>query len=556
MSHHSNANTSSKKPESELIADWAHLLKVFLRPEDSESHGTLVKYMEQILFGLHDFLRKHVGITEAKSLKELSERFTDTIIKENPEKKLADVITCVIDEIAPQAVNVASPYFVGHMTSAIPFFMVHLKTIVAALNQNVVKLETSKVVSIIEKQVIAKIHRMIYENSESFYQTHVQNTETTLGAFVEGGTSANLTAFWVARNARFAPKEGFDGVEIDGMVAAYKAYGVDRSVILASRLGHYSLRKAAGILGIGNKNIIPIDTDANNKLDVHALRQKIHEIESGPEKTCILAVVGIAGATETGTIDPLEEMAEICREHGIHFHVDAAWGGPTLFSNSYGHLLNGIKRADSVTIDGHKQFYMPMSCGMVYFKNPVIMDVIAYYAHYVNRRGSVDLGIKSLSGSREANSLILDSALKIMGTKGYELLIDHGIETAAAFAEEISQRENFQLITSPELNILTYRLCPPEFHQRIESRDPQTLQAANEELNSLNRNLQRLQREAGWSFVSRTTLKINQNDPNCIVVLRAVIMNPISTIKILKDILDEQEEIYRHQLAHKFSSPD
>src|SRR6056297_3881766 len=266
MSHHSNANTSSKKPESELIADWAHLLKVFLRPEDSESHGTLVKYMEQILFGLHDFLRKHVGITEAKSLKDLAERFTNTIIRENPEKKLADVITCVIDDIAPHAVNVASPYFVGHMTSAIPFFMVHLKTIVAALNQNVVKLETSKVVSIIEKQIIAKIHRMIYENSESFYQTHVQNTETTLGTFAEGGTAANLTALWVARNARLAPKSGFAGVETDGMAEAFKAYGIDRAVVLVSRLGLYSLRKSAGILGLGNRNIIPVATDEQNKL--------------------------------------------------------------------------------------------------------------------------------------------------------------------------------------------------------------------------------------------------------------------------------------------------
>lgn len=187
MGNHSSANHSPAPDRPDLIADWEHLFKVFIQPEDHASRETLIKYMEQILFGLHDFLRKHVGITEAKSLKDLSEQFTNTRIRENPEKKLADVITCVIDDIAPHAVNIASPYFVGHMTSAIPFFMVHLKTIVAALNQNVVKLETSKVVSIIEKQVIAKIHRMIFENSEAFYQAHVQNTETTLGAFVEGG---------------------------------------------------------------------------------------------------------------------------------------------------------------------------------------------------------------------------------------------------------------------------------------------------------------------------------------------------------------------------------
>ncbi|HMA66869.1 MAG TPA: putative pyridoxal-dependent aspartate 1-decarboxylase, partial [Desulfosalsimonadaceae bacterium] len=531
---------SANNPEQpDLIADWEHLFKVFIRPEDAASRVTLIKYMEQILFGLHDFLKTHVGITEAKSLKELSERFTDTVVRQNPEKKLADVITCVIDEIAPHAVNVASPYFVGHMTSAIPFFMVHLKTIVAALNQNVVKLETSKVVSVIEKQVIAKIHRLIYENSEAFYQQHVQNTETTLGAFVEGGTTANLTALWVARNSLLAPKPGFEGVEIEGMAAAFKAYDIDRAVILTSRLGHYSLRKSAGILGIGNKNIIPVQTDARNKIDTRALRQTIREIRQGPEKTAILAVVGIAGATETGTVDPLDEMADICSEHGIHFHVDAAWGGPTLVSGKYSHLLNGIKKANSVTIDGHKQFYMPMSCGMVYFKDPSQMDVVAYYANYVNRRGSVDLGIKSLSGSREANSLILDSALKIMGTKGYELLINHGIETARAFAAEISGRSHFELVTEPELNILTYRLCPPELQKELQSGDIARRKAANEHLNTLNRDLQRLEREAGRSSVSRTTLTVDPELSENSVVLRAVVMNPMTTLSVLTEILDE-----------------
>jgi len=233
--------------------------------------------------------------------------------------------------------------------------------------------------------------------------------------------------------------------------------------------------------------------------------------------------------------------------------VDAAWGGPTLFSGKYKHLLDGIKRADSVTIDGHKQFYMPMSCGMVYFKSPTAMDGIAYYANYVNRRGSVDLGIKSLSGSREANSLIMDSALKIMGTKGYELLINHGIETAAAFAEEIERRENFELVTAPELNILTYRLCPPALQNQLASADSQVQEELNERLNSINRNLQRLQREAGWSFVSRTALKMDPEDaPGRKVVLRAVIMNPMTTLEILNEILDEQEEIYHTYLAGDF----
>ena len=538
-------NNISEKTE--LVANWQTLMRVFIRPENKETRLILLKYMEQILFGLNNFLKKHVGITEEVSLKELSMRFTDTIINKNPEKKLAEVITELIEDIAPHAVNVASPYFVGHMTSAMPFFMVHLKTIVTALNQNLVKIETSKIVSILEKQVIAKIHRIIYKKNESFYKEHAQNAETTLGGFTKDGTLANITALWVARNSLLAPtKDGFSGIEEEGIDAAYKAYGIEKCVILTSRLGHYSLKKAGGILGIGNQNIIGMDVDANNRINLDLLKKKIKEIKQTGGRIRILAVVGIAGTTETGTIDPLKEIGVLCSENKIHFHVDAAWGGPTLMSEKYSHLLNGIELADSVTIDCHKQFYMPMSSGMVYFKNPSMLNSIEYHANYVNRPGSVDLGIKSITGSREANSIILDCALKIMGTQGYALLIEHGIETARKLAEEIKKRPDFQLITSPELNLLTYRICPADIREKLSEDNFEQRQSINEKLNKINRTVQRLQREAGKSFVSRTTLSIGNKHKEDIIVLRCVIMNPMTNINILRKILNEQEEIYKN----------
>jgi len=201
--------------------------------------------------------------------------------------------------------------------------------------------------------------------------------------------------------------------------------------------------------------------------------------------------------------------------------------------------------ADSITIDGHKQFYMPMGCGMVYFRDPHAMDVVAYHANYINRPGSVDLGIKSLSGSREASSLILDSALKIMGSRGYSLLYEHGIETAREFAEEINKRPLFEVITRPELNILTYRLCPNVKGILSKKNSSKEIQI-NERLNEINRTVQRMQREAGNSFVSRTTLKTrNSDNGKNVVVFRCVIMNPMTNMMILREILDEQEDIYR-----------
>ncbi len=537
------AKIKNKTPS--LVADWNTLHRVFIRPEDENCRKTLVKYMEQILFGLHDFLNKHVGVTEEISLIKLAEDYTDTKINKNPQKKLADVIKDIIDEIAPRAVNVASPYFIGHMTSAIPFFMVHLKAITAALNQNVIKLETSKVLSILEKQILAKMHRMIFNFEEPFYLEHVQNTETSLGVFTTGGTTANITALWVARNKSFPSKNNFESIEKNGFYEAMKAHDLERAVVLVSKRGHFSLRKAGGILGLGNQNIIPIDIDSNRSIDLIKLENKIKELEKD-KKTKIMAVIGIAGATETGIIDPLSELADICKAYGIHYHVDAAWGGPVLLSEKYCHLLKGIERADSVSIDCHKQFYMPMTSGMVYFKDPKALDRIVYHARYVNRPGSVDLGIKTLEGSREANSLILDSALKIMGSKGYGLMIEHGIETAEQFAKMIEKKPLFQLVTRPRLNILTYRLIPPDIQNKLKTADIEERQRLDAILDDINIKIQRTQREAGKSFVSRTRLKISPDDHHDTVVLRTVIMNPMTTVDILDEILDEQESIFHH----------
>ena len=526
----------------ELVANWQTLQRVFIRPENEAVRATLVKYMEQILFGLNDFLRQHVGITEAESLKKLSERFQSSLIPDHPRRKLADVIQGIIEDLAPFAVNVASPYFVGHMTSAIPFFMVHLQTIVAALNQNPVKLETSKVFSIHERQVLAKLHRRIFKRSGGFYRHHIQRPESTLGSFVEDGTLANLAALWVARNRCSPPRQDFTGIESEGLAAAMAAHGAQRAVVLVSRMGHYSLRKAGGVLGIGNRNVLAIDTDDHYRMDMEALQNRIRELSNDGASTRIMAVVGIAGTTETGNVDDLTAIGRICRQYGIHFHVDAAWGGPTLMSERFARLLTGIENADSVTIDGHKQFYMPMGCGMVYFRDPQAMDAVAYHAAYVNRPGSVDLGIKSLVGSRAANSLILGSALDIMGAGGYAVLIDHGIETARAFAESIRNHPLFELVTAPELNIVTYRVCPPAWQKRLAAADGPERRRVNRELNRINTVVQRLQREAGRSFVSRTTLVPPGGMET--VVLRAVIMNPMTDLQIVRDILAEQAAIY------------
>jgi glutamate decarboxylase len=136
-----------------------------------------------------------------------------------------------------------------------------------------------------------------------------------------------------------------------------------------------------------------------------------------------------------------------------------------------------------------------------------------------------------------------------MGTQGYALLIEHGIEMARQFAAEIQARPLFEIITPPELNILTYRLLPPASRSSgrlwLEPGNSEKVFGINAQINAITRKIQQLQREAGKSFVSRTTLRVHQYPGQDIVVFRCVIMNPMTTLDVLRDILDEQEAIYR-----------
>ena len=292
-----------------------------------------------------------------------------------------------------------------------------------------------------------------------------------------------------------------------------------------------------------------VDTDANNRIDLNALRYECRKLAE--RKIRPLALVGIAGTTETGHIDPLEGLADLAAELGCHFHVDAAWGGPTLFSATHRSLLAGIERADSVTIDAHKQLYVPMGAGMVLFKDPHSLTAIEHHANYILRHGSKDLGSHTLEGSRPGKALLVHAGLSIIGRKGYELLIDLGIEKARMFAAKIEKHPNFELITAPELNILTYRFNPSWLQDRLPHLSDERQQRINLLLDQVTQEVQKRQREAGKTFVSRTRLRCRRYSSEQITVFRSVLANPLSGADILAAVLDEQCAIVKEPEVQK-----
>jgi glutamate decarboxylase len=339
------------------------------------------------------------------------------------------------------------------------------------------------------------------------------------------------------------------------LAAALRHYGFDNLAVLVSKRGHYSLAKAADLLGLGRRQLVGIPVTARHTIDVGALRREIEGLRA--RRIGVLAIVGIAGTTETGSVDPLDELADLAAEAGVHFHVDAAWGGPTLFSAPHRHLLRGIERADSVTLDAHKQLYVPVGAGMVVFKDVQALSAVEHHANYVIRRGSRDIGKHTLEGTRQGMAMLVHSALRIIGRRGYELLIGLGIEKARRFAEMITQAPDFELVSEPVLNLLTYRYVPAPARAWFGRATPQQRRAANEVLSSLNESIQKEQRAGGKTFVSRTRLESAAHAGQLLSVFRVVLANPLTTPEILRDILEEQRALGErlwieegHELPH------
>lgn len=518
-------------------ASQESLHRIFTVPEAPDS--TLGMIEKELSENLNEFLRTHIAARE-KPLIEIEKDFSDPAIPETP-SFVSEHTQFLLNKLVSQSVHTSAPTFIGHMTSALPYFMMPLSKIMIALNQNLVKIETSKAFTPLERQVLGMLHKLIFNQQESFYQQWMHSADHSLGAFCSGGTIANITALWVARNTVLKQDGDFKGVAQEGLFRAMKHYGYDDLAILVSERGHYSLKKAADVLGIGRDSLISIKTDDNNRIDLDHLQTTLTDLKQRNIKP--FAIIGIAGTTETGNIDPLEQLADIAAEHHCHFHVDAAWGGATLMSNKYRHLLKGIERADSITIDAHKQLYIPMGAGMVIFKNPELMTAIEHHAEYILRKGSKDLGSHTLEGSRSGMAMLLYASLNIISRPGYELLINNSIEKARYFADLIKQQDDFELVTEPELCLLTYRYVPKHTQQALEIATPEEREILLELLNDLTQFIQKRQRESGKTFVSRTRITPEKWNHKITTVFRVVLANPLTTNTILQDVLNEQREL-------------
>jgi glutamate/tyrosine decarboxylase-like PLP-dependent enzyme len=248
----------------------------------------------------------------------------------------------------------------------------------------------------------------------------------TTAMFTTGGSEANLTGVLFALASKF-PDYARDGLTGVG----------GRPVLYASDQAHDSLVKVARVCGIGERALRRVKSDARQRLEVEALRQMIaRDRVAGEVPFC---VIGTAGTTATGAIDPLPALADLCSAEGIWFHVDAAWGGLALLSDRLRPHLAAIERADSVTWDAHKTLPVPMGAGMFFCRTRASESFFSVHTGYIPEAlvGREDLYQHSLQWSRRFIGLKVFLTLAEAGSEGIAAMIDHQAAMACLLRERL-----------------------------------------------------------------------------------------------------------------------
>jgi aromatic-L-amino-acid decarboxylase len=393
--------------------------------------------------------------------------------------------------VLPGLTQVASPRYLGMMNPAPALAAVLGESLAASLNPNCSLWHQSPAAAELEKLVVRWLCGFAGLAAPPAF-----------GLLLSGGSMANITALKLARDRCLGP-----GARAEGLAGAPPA------AVYASAEAHYSFEKGVDLVGLGAENLHRAPVDAAFRVDVPALRAMVRaDAARGVRAAC---VVGVAGTTNTGSIDDLAALADVAAEAGAWFHVDAAYGGAALLLPELAARFRGLERADSVTLDPHKWFFVPFECAALLVRRRA--DLRAAFAtrpHYYLEQGldddrRVNFFEHGLQGSRAFRALKLWLALRSFGLDAYRRIIRRHCEYAAGFHATLESAGGFETFHRPELGLVCFRAVPAGGAGA----------ASRGALDDLNRRIHRRVELEGRFWISITRLRDGD------VALRANFMN-------------------------------
>jgi aromatic-L-amino-acid/L-tryptophan decarboxylase len=329
------------------------------------------------------------------------------------------------------------------------------------------------------------------------------------GLFVSGGSMANLAALAAARQT--------------------KQDSLGRLRIYASTATHFSIIKAAALLGIGRENVQHVAVDQRFRMQVDDLLAKINaDLKAGYVPFC---VVGNAGTVDTGAIDPLREIRDVADRFQLWMHVDGSYGAFAILAQSARKLFAGMEQADSIALDPHKWLYLPVDVGCVIYRDPeVARAAFAHEAEYTRMFGEKadeafvcwDYGPEL---SRRFRALKVWMLLKGVGLDRLSDAIENNLACARHLESTVQTSDDFEMVAPVELSIFCFRHVPA----RLRNQPPEAIDAFNERL------LVALQRD-GNSYLSNTMLGGR-------FALRGCVLNYRTTLRDMEILLDDLRRV-------------
>ncbi|MEV6342292.1 aspartate aminotransferase family protein [Actinoplanes sp. NPDC051851] len=328
------------------------------------------------------------------------------------------------------------PTYVAHLNCPVAIPALTAEVLISAVNSSVDTWDQSATGTLIERRLI------------DWTAGRIGFGPGADGVFTSGGTQSNLQGLLLARE------------EILAGLAEERATAIPRLRVFATTQSHFSVGKSAGILGMSADAVVGVPTDATGAMDTGALAAAIAAVRAAGGIP--MAVVATAGTTDLGRIDPVDAIAGICADQGLWLHVDAAYGCGLLVSTRRRHLLDGIERADSVTVDFHKSFFQPVSSSAIVVRRGETLRRIAVHADYLNPKtatvpNQVD---KSLQTTRRFDALKLWMTLRTMGSDQIGDMFDTVIDRAAESYQQIEADPDFETLAVPTLSTVLFRFRP------------------------------------------------------------------------------------------------